>query len=353
MSEVTTTGTRKDSHLKICLEELVDYYAPRSGGFASYRFDHDALPEISRDDVDLATEFAGKKIKAPLIIGAMTGGTDRAGEINRRLARAAARAGVGFALGSQRILLEKEALKATFMVREHAPDLPLLLGNVGAVQFNYGMTGADVGRLARLVGADAFNFHLNPLQEAVQPEGDVNFRGLIPQIERAIPEVGVPVLLKEVGSGISETTARKIRHLPLYGVETAGVGGTSWSKIESFRNEGERGRNLGDLFARWGVTTPESIVAVRAQMPQARIVASGGIRNGIEIAKALALGADVAALALPLLKAAEKSEDAVHEALLAIIEELRTAFFLTGSRTIADLKQKSLKRVQDWAGLAP
>lgn len=238
-------------------------------------------------------------------------------------------------------------------MREHAPELPLLIGNVGAVQFNYGMTGADVANLARLVGADAFNFHLNPLQEAVQPEGDVNFRGLIPQLEKAIPQVGVPVLLKEVGSGISEATARKIRHLPLYGVETAGVGGTSWSKIESLRHDGGRGRSMGDLFARWGVTTPESILAIRAQMQKTRIVASGGIRNGIEIAKALALGADVAALALPLLKAAETSEDAAHEALITIIEELRTACFLTGSRTVADLKTKPLQRVQDWAGIAP
>lgn len=341
------TGSRKDSHIRICLEDQVEYYAPESSGFAAYRFDHDALPEVDKDAINLSVTFLGKRLAAPLVIGAMTGGTERAAGINQRLARAAERCQVGFALGSQRILLEKPELKGTYAAREHAPGLPLLLGNVGAVQLNYGMTGKDVRRLAEMAGVDAFNFHLNPLQEAIQPEGDVNFSGLLAKLERAIPEIGVPVLLKEVGSGISEATARKVKHLPLSGIETAGSGGTSWSKIEALRSSGGVKRAAGELFARWGVPTPESIVNCRTHLPHLPVVASGGIRNGIEVAKALALGAEVAAFALPLLKAAEKSEDAVVEALEGVIEELRIACFVTGSRDIQSLREKPLRRAMD------
>ncbi len=342
----TVTGARKDSHIQICLDEQVEYYSPTQGGFSDLRFDHDALPELSKNDVNLTTVLFGKTLAAPLIVGAMTGGTPRAGELNKRLARAAERCQVGFALGSQRVLLEKSELAHTYAVREYAPSLPLLFGNVGAVQLNYGMTAADVKNLVRLVGADAFNFHLNPLQESVQPEGDVDFSGLIAKLKSVIPQVGVPCLLKEVGSGISETTAIKAAALPISGIETAGVGGTSWSKIEALRAHG-KGRSTGELFARWGVTTAESIVNCAKHMPGKVIIASGGIRNGIEITKALALGASAAAFALPLLKAAEKSEDAAAEALQTIIEEIRTAHFLVGARTPADLQGKALRRAVD------
>lgn len=338
---------RKNSHLTICLEEQVEYAFGDANGFGSYRFDHDALPEISKKDVDLSAVLFGKKLAAPIFVGAMTGGTERAGEINRRLAIAAARCQVGFALGSQRKMIEDPAACASYAVREHAPALPLLVGNIGAVQLNYGVGVAQLRRLIDDVGCDAFNFHLNPLQEAIQPEGDTDFSGLLAKLDEVIPQMGVPVIFKEVGSGISETTALKIKKLPVVGVETAGVGGTSWSKIESLRTSDSVQRSTGELFARWGVPTAESIQICRRVLPHATVVASGGIRNGIEIAKALALGADAAALALPFLKAAERSTEATVEAIERVVEELRTAMFVTGSRNLTDLKRRSLARVRD------
>lgn len=338
---------RKNSHLTICLEEEVEFTSGDANGFGSYRFDHDALPEISKKDINLEVTLFGKRLRAPLLIGAMTGGTDRAGEINRRLATAAEKCGVGLALGSQRKMIENSSTRASYAVREHAPGLPLLIGNVGAVQLNYGVKLADLKKLVTDVGCDAFNFHLNPLQEAIQPEGDTNFADLMPKLIEVIPQMGVPVLVKEVGSGISETTALKLKKLPIAGVETAGVGGTSWSKIESLRASDSVQRSTGELFARWGMPTAESVQIVRKVLPQTKIVASGGLRNGIEIAKAIALGADVGALALPFLKAAEKSVDATVEAIERVIEEIRTAMFCTGCKTVDDLRKQPLRRARD------
>jgi isopentenyl-diphosphate delta-isomerase len=233
-----------------------------------------------------------------------------------------------------------EIVQASYRVREHAPDLPLLFGNLGAVQLNYGANPARIRELIERTGCDAFNFHLNPLQEAIQPEGDRNFAGLLDKLRECIPLLGVPVLLKEVGAGISAVAARKIGALPLQGIETAGVGGTSWSKIESLRSEDSKLRRAGALFARWGVTTAESIQACRAHLPHLTLVASGGIRNGIEIAKAIALGADAAAIALPILKAAEISAEAAEEAIQQLLLELRTALFVTGVSDIAELRRR-------------
>jgi len=345
------TANRKDAHLTICLEDEVEYRSRDGNGFASYRFDHDALPEIAKRDVSLTTSFLGKTLAAPLLVGAMTGGTARAAEVNRRLALAAARCGIGLALGSQRRMLEDEAgARASYAVRDHAPDLPLLLGNIGAVQLNYGVGAAAIERLAKSVGCDAMNLHLNPLQEAIQPEGDTDFRGLVEKIAELAPQLSVPVMIKEVGAGISELTAAKLAKLPIAGVETAGAGGTSWSKIESRRAAaGGVQRSTGELFARWGVPTAESVVACRRMLPPSmHVVASGGMRTGIEAAKALALGADVVAFALPMLKAVEVSVEAGIEAIERVKEELRTAMFLTGSRDVAELRTRPLRRAYDF-----
>jgi isopentenyl-diphosphate delta-isomerase len=332
---------RKDSHLSICLEKDVDYSVNHSNGFAEYRFEHDALPELHYEKIDLRTQLLGKTLSAPLIIGAMTGGTERTGEINRRLALAAERCQVGFALGSQRKMLnatENTAVTASYCVRNYAPSLPLLFGNVGAVQFNYGVSVDQIKELISRVGCDAFNFHLNPLQEAIQPEGDRDFSNLIPKLKDAIPQLGVPVFLKEVGSGISQRTARKIKSIPFSGIETAGVGGTSWSKIEALRAQNPIGHSTGVLFAQWGIPTAESVLNCRAEFPDRIVIASGGIRNGIEIATAIALGADAAATALPVLKAAEISVDHAIAAIERIITELRTAMFVAGVSSVKDLR---------------
>jgi isopentenyl-diphosphate delta-isomerase len=343
---IDQTVDRKDSHLSICLEEDIDYSAQGSNGFASYRFDHDALPEIDYAKINLAIELFGKKLSAPLIVGAMTGGTSRAGEINRRLALAAEICQVGFALGSQRKLLKNSGSKSedaeilkSYDVRNHAPKIPLLFGNVGAVQLNYGVTARQLRTLIDSTGCDAFNFHLNPLQEAIQPEGDRNFSSLIPKLKDAIPELGVPVLLKEVGAGISATTARKIKSIPFQGIETAGMGGTSWSKIEALRSSDPAGAATGRLFAQWGIPTAESLLHCRSEFPERVVICSGGIRNGIEAAKAIALGADAVALALPFLKAAEKSVDDAVLAIQQVITELRTVLFITGMGSVAELRK--------------
>jgi isopentenyl-diphosphate delta-isomerase len=338
---------RKDSHLALCLGEDVESPA-RANGFGALRFDHDALPEIDEESVTTEVELLGKRLAAPIVIASMTGGTPRAGEMNRRLALAAEACRVGMALGSQRRMLEDPSTHATFAVREVAPGLPLLFGNIGAVQLNYGVGVSEIRRLVQAVRADAFLFHLNPLQEAIQPEGNTRFSALVPKLREVVPAVGVPVLLKEVGAGISRTTALKIRELPVAGVETSGVGGTSWSKVESMRTADPVQRTTGELFARWGIPTVESIAICREVLPDRVVIASGGIRNGIEVAKALALGADAASLALPILRAADRSVEDAILALRRVVEELRTAMFVTGCRTVPELRRRALVRARDF-----
>ncbi len=344
---MTTNVDRKDSHLTLCLEEEVEFGSDHATGFAALRFDHDALPEIDKESIGTEIELFGKRLTAPIVIASMTGGTPHAGELNRRLALAAEACQVGMALGSQRKMLVDPSTAPTFAVRDAAPRLPLLFGNVGAVQLNYGVGAREVRGLVEAVGCDAFLFHLNPLQEAIQPEGDTRFAGLLARLREVAPSLGVPVLLKEVGAGIGRATARKLRDLPIAGVETAGVGGTSWSKIESMRTSDPVQRSTGELFARWGTPTAESILICREALPDRVVIASGGIRNGIEVAKALALGADAVSVAVPLLRAAERSIDDAVLALQRITEELRTAMFLTGCATVADLRRRPLLRARD------
>ena len=338
---------RKDSHLHLALERQVEFPAGDATGFAALRLEHDALPELDLEEVDVSTTLLGKRLAAPLVVGAMTGGTPRAGEVNRRLAAAAARCGIGFCVGSQRKMLAEASTRATYAAREWAPDLPLLVGNVGAVQLNFGVALDEVEALVAGIGADALALHLNPLQEAIQPGGDTRFSALVPKIRAIAAGLRVPVLLKEVGAGISERTALKIRALPVAGVETAGVGGTSWSRIESMRTGDPIQRALGERFTRWGVPTAESVEICRRVLPDRVVIASGGLRSGIEVAKAIALGADAAAVALPLLRAAERSVDDAVAAISLLVAELRTAMFLTGARTVAELRTRRVLRARD------
>ncbi len=352
MSKKITSGPspisdedRKDAHLRICLEEPIERLGVTTG-FERYRFEHDALPELDRSDIDLTTTVFGKTLRAPIMIGAMTGGTPWAGEINRTLAKAAQHCGVAMALGSQRKMLERPEVGATFAVRDVAPDL-LLMGNVGAVQLNYGVGRAEVEALISGVGCDMFAFHINALQEAIQPEGDTNFAGVIGKLEEIIPDIPVPVVLKEVGSGFSRKTLNKIAHIPFAGLETAGVGGTSWSKIETYRTDSwiqqMTGRRLGD----WGVPTSESLqAAVDIVGHDKTVICSGGIRTGLQMAKALAMGADLVASALPFLKAAhEGGYDAVVMTIEQFIDELRTICFITGSKDVSDLRKQTLMEI--------
>ncbi|MGE0786479.1 MAG: type 2 isopentenyl-diphosphate Delta-isomerase [Sandaracinaceae bacterium] len=333
-----SVSERKDHHLDIVLNEAVGSDGP-ARGLGGHTLEYDALPELDLADVDLAVTLLDKDLCAPIVVGAMTGGTARAGEINKRLARAAAKVGVGMALGSQRAMIVRPESTPSFVVKDVAPDLPILFGNVGAVQLNYGVDAAAIAKALEAVGADAINLHLNPLQEAVQPEGDTNFAGLMEKIATLTAALPVPVVLKEVGGGLSRRTAEKIARLPVAGVEVAGTGGTSWAKVESFRAPGGSAQELiGQRLAGFGVPTAESIRICRAAMSDKVVIGSGGVRTGMDVAVALALGADAVALASPLLEAASESEDAVVRALETLIHELRVICFCTGARTPAELR---------------
>lgn len=351
-NEATTTGprsareregiavsSRKDHHLDVVLHRDVGSRGP-AVGLGRYTLEYDALPEVDLADVELGTTLLGRTLKAPLVVGAMTGGSERAALVNARLAKAAARAGIGMALGSQRAMLLRPELTRSFAVREDAPSLPLLVGNVGAVQLNYGVDGAAVERMVRAVGADALFFHLNPLQEAIQPEGDTRFAGLADKMRGVVRDLPFPVLAKEVGSGISEKTARKLHAIGLAGVEVAGVGGTSWAHVEAHRAaEASVHAEVGRRLAGFGVPTAESLGAARRVFERGVVIASGGVRTGMDVAVALALGADAVALAAPLLGPAHESDEAVTRALDAILYELRVICFCTGARTLDELRR--------------
>jgi isopentenyl-diphosphate delta-isomerase len=335
---------RKDHHLDIVLHGNVES-PPPALGFGRWTLAFDALPELALGDVDVSTTLLGKRLRAPIVIGAMTGGTDRAGEVNAILARAAARVGVGMALGSQRPMYRFPETTASFDVRRTAPDLPLLFGNFGAVQLNTGVTVEDLARVADAVGADALNLHLNVLQEAIQPEGDTDFRGLTQKIGEVAAALRVPVVVKEVGCGLSARVADRLATLPIAGVEVAGAGGTSWAAVESYRaGEGARRARIGRSLAGFGMPTMESLFAVRPRIAPPRVVlASGGVRSGMDVAVALAAGADAVCVARPLLEAATQGEDAVVEWLETLILELRILMFCAGAADLGALR--SVERI--------
>jgi isopentenyl-diphosphate delta-isomerase len=341
-------STRKDHHLDVVLQKDVGSRGPATG-LGRYTLEYDALPELDLADVALETELFGKALSAPLIVGAMTGGSERASAINARLARAAARVGLGMALGSQRAMVLRPELTPTFAVRREAPSLPLLFGNVGAVQLNYPVARGGVDRdvveaMVRAVDADALFFHLNPLQEAIQPEGDTKFAGLSSRLASVVAELPFPCLAKEVGSGISEKTAQKLRAAGLAGVEVAGTGGTSWAHVEAHRAAPTSVHaEVGVRLAGFGVPTAESLTIARRVFEGRVVIASGGIRTGMDVAVALAMGADAVALAAPLLGPAHESEDAVVRALESLLYELRVICFCTGAKDIAALRNVRVK----------
>ena len=325
---------RKLEHIRLALEERMQL---GQNFFDDYRFDHAALPEIDLDQVDAGVDFLGRHLAAPLLISSMTGGTETAGQINRNLAAGAEQAGVAVGVGSQRKALEDPTKADTFRVREVAPSV-VLLANLGAVQLNYGMGVRECREAVEMIGADALVLHLNPLQEAIQPEGQCNFAGLLPKIGEVVREVGVPVVVKEIGCGISEATARALAAQGVRIVDTAGVGGTSWARIEAQR-AGDL--EIGELFAGWGIPTPESIRQLR-QVEGLTVIASGGVRNGLDVAKALALGADLVGMAYPFLAPATVSPDQVADKVRRTQRELRICMFCLGVKTISELRRVPL-----------
>jgi isopentenyl-diphosphate delta-isomerase len=318
---LSPTQRRKQEHLELCLDPSVE----GSGtGFDRYAFVHNALPETDLDEIDLSTTFLGKRLNAPVLISSMTGGFELARKINRNLATAAQRLGLAMGVGSQRVALELPEAADSFQIRDLAPDI-LLLGNLGAVQLNYGYGVAECRRAVDMIGADALILHLNVLQEAAQPEGNRNFKGLHRRIAEVCAKLGAPVVAKEIGFGISADAARRLKSAGVSAIDVAG-------------------KPVGGAFADWGIPTEEALVQVRAALPDIELVASGGIRNGLDIAKAIALGANVAALGQPLLAPALESADKVVESLASLIGEIKVAMLCVGARDLAALRQAPLVR---------
>jgi isopentenyl-diphosphate delta-isomerase len=327
---------RKSDHLRISLEKDVSFHRLTTG-LERYRFIHQALPEINRGEINLSTVFLDKELKAPLIISSMTGGTKAAEQINMNLARAAQAYGMGMGVGSQRAAIEDPQWAYTYQVRRVAPDI-MLLANLGAVQLNHGYGLDECQRAVEMIEADGLILHLNPLQEALQDGGDVNFAGLLAKIEDVCRRLSVPVIVKEVGWGISEEAARKLASAGVAAIDVAGAGGTSWSQVEMYRANDELTRQIAADFADWGIPTAESIGLARRGAPQTTLIASGGIYTGVEVAKAIALGADATALATPFLRLATISAEAVGQKIHEITEELRTAMFCIGAADPEALK---------------
>lgn len=337
---------RKADHLRVCLEEDVQS-RHITNGLERYRFTHCCLPELNRADIDISTTFLGKAVATPLLISSMTGGTEQARLINQRLATAAQRYGLAMGVGSQRVAIENPDLTGTFSVRQYAPDA-LLFANLGAVQLNYDYGVDQCQKAVDWLEADALILHLNPLQEAVQTEGDVNFKGLFAKIERLVQVLPVPVVAKEVGNGISAVMAQRLTDIGVAAVDVAGAGGTSWARVESERAKDPKQRRLGNTFADWGISTADCITDIRA-LPKAQagsvpLIASGGLRNGLDAAKTLAIGADLAGMALPFLQAASQSAAALDELCEALIAEIVTVLFCTGCASLTELRQEGVMR---------
>jgi len=343
-----TTSSRKLDHIRICLEKPVD--DARNRPFDDLTLVHRALPEIDESDIDTSCRFLGKKLKAPIIISAMTGGHPGVLEINVRLAQAAQETGVALGLGSQRAALEKDELAETFSAtRRAAPDIPII-GNIGAVQLK--RSGPKIlERLADMIDADAIAVHLNFLQESIQPEGDKDACGVLDAIRTAASGT-VPIIVKETGSGISRETASDLVEAGVKIIDVSGVGGMSWAGVEAYR-AAEAGdhelEEMGRLLWSWGVPTPASIIECKAA--GANVIASGGVRSGLDVARSLALGACMAGTALPMLAPATKDSQSVVKAMSGYIRALRIAMFLTGCKDIPMLGRVPLVvlgRTREW-----
>lgn len=333
---------RKADHIRINLEEDVQF-PQLTTGLERFRLPHRALPELNLADVTARTRFLGKTLEAPLLISSMTGGTALARRINLNLAAAAQEHGIAMGVGSQRAALEDPSLAGSLQVRSVAPDI-LLLANVGAVQLNYGYGPEQCLRAVEMIEADALILHFNALQEAVQPEGDDDFSGLKRRLEQVCRAIPVPVIAKEVGWGFSEGDARDLAGAGVAAIDVAGAGGTSWSEVEYHRAPDRYHARVAAAFADWGIPTSDAILNVRRGAPNLPVIASGGLRDGIDVAKCIALGASLAGLAGPFLKAANESQAAVDELIRVLLAQLRIAMFCSGARDLASLQSGGLQR---------
>ncbi len=333
-----TIADRKNDHLRIALEREVRFRAKKTG-FEAFDFIHCALPEMDLDDVDTCIEFLGKTLSFPLMVSAMTGGCPEAEKINAVLAESCQEEGVALGVGSQRAALDDKSLWPSFEIcRKKAPDT-ILVGNIGAEEVAASKTPDAFQELVERLDADALAVHLNPLQEVLQPEGKAAFSGVLDGIGRLVDDLDVPVIVKEVGCGISESVARSLKHVGVQIVDVAGAGGTSWAGIESYRSVN---KGLALRFWDWGIPTAEAVEMV-CKIPDLQVIASGGITDGVVMAKALALGTELCGTALPVLRVLhERDSDGVLHLFREWKDELRLTMFLTGSRDIADLRRDDI-----------
>ncbi|MBN1535145.1 MAG: type 2 isopentenyl-diphosphate Delta-isomerase [Anaerolineales bacterium] len=339
MEKVTPISARKSDHIRINLQE--DVRSDLTTGLENYHFIHQALPELNLEEVDLHVEFFNHRLNAPILISPMTGGTSQAQSINKTLAEAAQTLNIAMGLGSQRAAIDNPDLISTFQIRKYAPDI-LLFANLGAVQLNCGYGIEQCQRAVDMAEADALCLHLNPLQEAVQPDGETHFKGLLKNIEIICQKLPVPVIVKEVGWGISEQVAKYLAEAGVSAIDIAGAGGTSWSQVEMYRANNESQHRLAAAFYRWGIPTSDSIIYVRRSTPQMKIIASGGLRTGIDIAKCIALGATLGGMANPFLKSATISVESTLQVIQEITREIQVCMFASGVASISQLQNTPL-----------
>jgi isopentenyl-diphosphate Delta-isomerase len=339
------TQKRKSDHIKICLEKKAQARRATTG-FEDIGFVHRALPEIDKQKIDLSTYLFGHKFKAPLIVNAMTGGTNEAKKINANIAQAAEALGLGMGVGSQRAAIEDPKLVETFAIaRKKAPNA-FLVANLGGVQLVHGFGLREVKKAVEMIEADALAIHLNALQEAVQPkdEGQTNFEGILAKIIQITGELDVPVIVKETGAGISAEDAKELEEAGVKAIDVGGLGGTTFAAVEYFRTEEQPEsveHHLGAVFWDWGIPTAASIVEV-AKTVKVPLIASGGLRDGVDLAKALALGASLGGLSQPVLRVADRSAAETEAFLSLLVEELKNVMFLVGTKNVEELAKSPL-----------
>ncbi|MDF1519596.1 MAG: type 2 isopentenyl-diphosphate Delta-isomerase [Brevefilum sp.] len=340
MTKDTNISKRKDDHIRINLEE--DVNSSLSTGLEKFQIIHQALPEISLSDVDMSQELFGKVLPVPLLISSMTGGTDQADQINRNLATAAQEIGCCMAVGSQRAAIENPKVKKTFNIRKYAPGI-LGFANIGAVQLNYGYGVDQCQKAVDMIEADALVLHLNPLQEALQLEGNSNFSNLAKKIAEIKKSLNVPLIVKEVGWGISRETAKRLLEAGVDAIDVAGAGGTSWSQVEMHRMKDPYQAQTAAAFRDWGIPTAISIENARWASEDWLIFASGGLRTGVDIAKCLALGATLGGMAGVFLKAANQNLETTINVMKMIVDQIRIAMFATGSKDLKALNRDNIQ----------
>jgi isopentenyl-diphosphate delta-isomerase len=334
------TRKRKAEHIRISLSQNVQAKSVTTG-FEDINFIHKALPEIDKQSIDLSTTIFGHKFAAPLIAGGMTGGTQEAMKINATIAEAVEELGLGMGVGSQRAAIEDKRLERTFAIARKRAPTAFLIANIGGVQLINGYGLKEVRKMMGMIEADALAIHLNALQESTQPEGQTNFKGVLEKIGQIAEEVEKPVIAKETGAGIAAEEAKKLEVAGVKGIDVSGAGGTSFAAVEHYRAKGHANsfpRRLGEVFWDWGVPTAVSIVEV-SKTVNIHVVASGGIRNGIDVAKALAIGSSLASSSQPILEAAVKGVRETRDTLSLLIEELKNVMFLVGADSIQTLRK--------------